>query len=57
MVAMRIQSVISIAMMTGFLCFQDYIKKSIVLANFTQSALASEKSNDGIPKTKIKNRI
>jgi hypothetical protein len=41
---MRFQNMMTIAMMTGFLCFQDYIKKSIVIANFTQTAITNKKT-------------
>jgi len=46
MVFVRIQALTTIGMMTGFLCVQDYIKKSIVVTNFTQAMLTKNKSDD-----------
>lgn len=57
----RVQALIGISMITGLLCLQDYLKKSIVLTNFTQSLFNKEKlgetREDIMDKEKIVNAV
>lgn len=55
-VIVRMQAFMGITMMTGFLCFQDYIKKSIVITNFTQSLFTRENSSQGEDGNVVRNQ-